>query len=280
MKQKDKSSVNNVEILVATMGQKSLNLYSKMNIQSDVIFANQDDEYRYEEAEIGGRIVRMITTPDRGVGKNRNKALLYAKGDILLFGDDDFTYADGYENAIIQAYEEMPDADAIIFGCNMTRNGIVYKTVHNKNGKLTLFKAMRYGAVVFSIKRESWLRANVFFSHLFGGGCRYSAGEDSLFIRDCFKRKLKIYTHEYVLGNCEQSASTWFQGYTEKYFYDKGVLYSVLFPKAAHLMCLQFALRHREQVKDIKMDNALLYMFRGIRAWNNHELSQRGERNE
>ena len=84
-----KKNDHKVEVLVATMHQTDFSLIDKMNIQSDAVFANQAQSCGYEEREINGNKVRMVTTNHRGVGRNRNLATLYAQGDILLFSDDD-----------------------------------------------------------------------------------------------------------------------------------------------------------------------------------------------
>ena len=72
------------EIACVTMHQKDFSKIQEMNIHSDVIFANQCDRTAYEEIAFEGHTARMISTETRGVGNNRNLALTYAKGDILL----------------------------------------------------------------------------------------------------------------------------------------------------------------------------------------------------
>ena len=52
----------------------------------------------------------MITTTTHGVGINRNLALFYATGDILLLADDDMVYADGYPEMVRKAFADWPDA--------------------------------------------------------------------------------------------------------------------------------------------------------------------------
>ena len=86
----------NLETLVATMHQTDFSLVDKMNIQSDVVFANQCDRNGIEVVNKDGITAKMISTDTRGVGLNRNIALLMSSADILLFSDDDFTYNDGY----------------------------------------------------------------------------------------------------------------------------------------------------------------------------------------
>ena len=41
-------------------------------------------------------------------------------------------------------------------------------------------------------------------------------------------------------------ALTWFHGYNEKFFYDRGVLYHFLYGKAAFLMALRFLYKQKD----------------------------------
>ena len=88
-----------VEVLCATMHQKDFSKIDAMNIQSNVVYANQSDDTRYDEMTFGENQAKMITTATRGVGINRNLSLLYSSGDYLLISDDDLTYVVSYRIA-------------------------------------------------------------------------------------------------------------------------------------------------------------------------------------
>ena len=100
-----------LQVLVATMGQQDLSLAEKMNIDCAAVIANQDDR---EEIQKQGR-VKMITTATRGVGLNRNIALLAADAELLLLADDDVVYYEGMAEAVEKAFAESPKADVLIF---------------------------------------------------------------------------------------------------------------------------------------------------------------------
>jgi len=235
----------NVEVLVACMQQKDDSLYEKMNLRTDAVFANQCDEYSYKTIMKGDKKLRIVSTSDRGVGKNRNMALLNATGDILLFSDEDMVYCDDYEIKIKTAFEKLPHADAIIFNCSFSNNGIIYKTSCEKTKRVRIYNALKYGTCRIAIKRESFLRANIYFSQLYGGGARYSSGEDSLFIVDMLKKKLKVYTHEFVIGYTAEDVSSWFNGYTNKYYFDKGVWLANAFPVMKYPLGMYYAFKLR-----------------------------------
>lgn len=250
-----------LQVLVAAMHQKDLSLVKKMNIRCSAVIANQANrnEILVEDD------VKMITTTTRGVGLNRNIALLAADADILLFADDDVVYNDDMPQAVMAAFQENPQADVLIFGLDMMKDGVVFEKRRLKKRRLFLFNSMRFGTCRIAIRRQALLRANISFNQNFGGGCPFSSGEDSLFLKACFDRGLKVYAHEYALGTCAKDTSTWFVGYDEKYFYDKGVLMRYLFPRVPHIMALYFAIRFKRPT-EFKAGRRIRLMLEGVRA--------------
>jgi glycosyltransferase involved in cell wall biosynthesis len=250
-----------LQVLLATVHQTDLTVAEKMNLHCSTVIANQAD--REEVCSRGP--VKMITTATRGVGLNRNLALLAADGDILLFADDDVVYNDGMEEAVTAAFRENPKADVLVFGMDMVKDGVVKEKRHLKYQRLHFWNAMRFGTYRIAIRREAVLRCNLSFHQLFGGGCPFSAGEDSLFLKSCFDHGLRVYAHPYVLGQCCKDVSSWFVGYNEKYFYDKGVLVRTLFPRLYGVMGLYFAVRFKRKTQ-IGVFARLRLVYAGIRG--------------
>ena len=250
-----------LQVLVVTMGQKDLSIVKKMNLQCDAVIANQAD---YEAIVTEGN-VKKLTTATKGVGLNRNIALLAADSEIVLFADDDMTYYDGMPQAVVKAFRENPKADVIVFGIDITKGGQIVEKRHLKKKRLHVWNAMRYGTDRVAVRREAILRSNIVFNQCFGGGCVYSAGEDSLFLKACFDKKLRVYTHEFVLGTCCKDESSWFVGHNDKYFYDKGALMRHLFPRIPRLMALYFAIRFKRQT-DLSVMKRIRLMLAGVRG--------------
>ncbi len=214
-----------IEILCATMGQHDCSKYYEMCISGcDVIYANQADHFAYEEMPGSGGRIKMLTTATVGVGKNRNLALALATGDLLLFADDDLRYEPGLAETLITAFHALPRADVIVFGLQYARNGRIFKRRLPETKRLSLFRALRYGTCTIAIRRETLLRHNLHFSELFGGGCLYSYGEDTDFLLQCFRKRLKLYSYRAVIATTDKDTSTCYTGYGEKFFFDKGAL--------------------------------------------------------
>lgn len=257
--------MKDIQVLVATMHQSDMSLYEKMNIRCSSVIANQADREVISEIDTEYGKVKMITTATRGVGLNRNIALMAADSEILLFADDDVVYNDDMPQSVVNAFYNNSDADVIVFGMDIVKNGCVTEKRHLQNRRLYVWNAMRFGTYTIAVRRSAIIRKNITFNQCFGGGCPFSAGEDSLFLKACFDAGLKVYSCDYVLGSCSKDSSTWFVGYNEKYFYDKGVLMRNLFPRTAHLMALYFGIRFKRETK-LGVLERLKYMFAGVRG--------------
>ena len=258
----------NLQVLVATMRQTDLTIAQRMNIRCDAVIANQADREEISVAETEHGTWKMITTSTRGVGLNRNIALMMAEGDILLLADDDVIYHDEMPQAVMNAFAALPAADVIIFGMNILKNGEIVERRQDPIRRLHIWNSMRYGTYRIAIRRQALLNHNITFHQSFGGGCPFSAGEDSLFLKSCFDAGLRVYSHSYVLGSCCKDTSSWFVGYNEKYFYDRGVLVRKLFPRMYGLMALYFGIRFKRKT-EVGMLKRLRLIYAGVRGGKN-----------
>ena len=257
-----------VQVLVAAMHQKDHSLLEKMNIKSDVIVGNQCEENCVERFEWNGHSACYLNFSERGVGLNRNNALMRADGDICLFADDDMRYIDDYVAVVEQAFEKLPDADAIIFNIDLI-GGKTASRHSVKSRRVRWYNALSYGAARIAVKTSSIKRENITFHRCFGGGTAFSCGEDTLFITDMLRRGLKIYTYPMTIAQTDQSTSTWFQGYSKKFLYDKGVLYRAISKRWGALLCMQDLLRHPYLYREEKLTffEGLSLMKRGIHGF-------------
>ncbi len=263
-----------LQVLCATMNQKDFADFFKMNIQSDIIYANQADYTGYDAEIIEEHNAQMITTQTRGVSKNRNIGIIYSDADIILFSDDDIKYNDEYCENILNAFKKLPRADALIFNIDTKKSGMLTDAGRRKNNtvkRVRFLDCMNYGTCRLAVRRRCIRSKNISFNDCFGGGNIYSNGEDVLFICDLLKRGLKVYTYPYTIGTVTQDTSTWFNGYNEKFLYDKGALFAAVSKIFAKLLCVQLILRHREMYKDAGLTFYRAYelMKKGIKGYNN-----------
>lgn len=253
-----------VQVLASVMNSSFPAIADKMRLDSDAVIINQCDCFAVEEIEYRGHRVRFFSFPDRGIGRSRNEAILRADSDICLFSDADIVYGDGYAGAIEAEFERNPKADMILFNITVDEARRTYNITDRK--RVHWYNCGRYGAVSFAVKRESLLKSGVTFSLLFGGGAKYSNGEDSLFLKEFMSKGYKVYTAPVTIGREETGESTWFAGYNEKFFKDRGVLYRYLYGKMATVMALRFLLAHKSRIcGETGVRQAFVWMRQGIR---------------
>lgn len=236
------------EILCVTMHQKDFSKIGQMNIRSDVFFANQADRTAFEELEFDGHKARMLTTDTRGVGINRNLTLMYASAQIVLLSDDDMRYTDTCEQDVLRAFERHPDADVMIFNIGTIGAEGRFQKQNKRTQKTAPWSRMPYGAPRIALRLDALRKSNVWFTTLFGGGCKYSNGEDSIFITDLRRAGLRVYVSSVTIGNVDMSDSTWFQGANEEFYFNKGVYLKAVHPNTMFLYDLYFLLRVRSAV--------------------------------
>lgn len=253
-----------MQLLVAAMNTEPLKLAEEMQIDSDAIVVNQTDRYAYEEIEYKGHKIRFFSMAERGVGLSRTHALLRADADVSLFADEDIVYVPGYEKMVLDAFGEHPDADMILFNVQAMPGRETYHIA--KTSRVRSYNCGRYPTYSMAVKTQEVHKRNITFSPLFGGGAKYSNGEDSLFIQECIKKGMKVYAVPVQIGAERERESTWFKGFNEKFFYDRGVLYQYLYGWLKKPMALRFLLKHRGKAFDeISLKKAWKIMGRGMK---------------
>ena len=236
-----------LEILLATMNQPNDSLLDTMGVNSDIIVCNQNrNTTGYRKYERNGHTVRWYDFQEKGVGLNRNNGLHRAEGDICLLADDDVLYYEGYEKMILDAFEHFPKADMILF--NIESPTGEKRTLDPKAKRVNLLNCGRYGAVRIAFRRMSVVKRAVSFNQLFGGGCMFTAGEDTMFIRACIHKGLRVIAvPDCILRLSECRPSTWFEGYNRKFFEDFGASFYCHYGRFAELMTLVQLIRQRKK---------------------------------
>lgn len=239
-----------LQILVSSVNKDVHELPDKMNIETDAVIVNQlvgtKGESKDETFEAGTKTIRAFIRCEKGVGLSRNTAISKADSELIHFGDDDIIYDKGYSDKIIKEFDDHPEADMLLFNVKAQEGRETYWNVDF--APVTWKNYGRYPAYAIAARREKLLESGVKYSLLFGGGAPYMNGEDSLFLHDCLKAGLKIYRTTVALGHEEAGKSTWFNGYTDKFFYDRGVLYAFLYGSLANILGFRFLFKYRKEM--------------------------------
>lgn len=252
-----------LQLLVSAVEQTIPELPDMMHLQSDAVIVNQCGLDATEEIPYASHTIRLLSSAEKGVGASRNLALAHATGELVLFSDEDIVYDDGYARKVEQAFDAHPEADMLLFNViAMEGRRTYYNTDFHRIG---MRNYGRYPAYSIAAKTARLKESGVTFSLLFGGGAKYSNGEDTLFLRDCLRAGLKIYAVPVDLGHERERESTWFHGYNEKFFFDRGVLYHFLYGRMAGPLALRFLLlKQKEMCREIPLPDAYALMKRGM----------------
>ena len=257
-----------LEVLIATMHQTDFSLIERMNVQSDAIVVNQCECYKYHEIKKNGYIIKWFDVAERGLSRSRNIAFSKATADICLLVDDDEILKSDYEKAILDEFENNNRADLITF--NLCSIGNVSKRYVNKDRhRLYFFNIMRYGSARIAFKRQKIANSRILFAPNFGAGTDISSGEDSLFLRDCLNKGLRAFSSPISVADIDdgEGNSSWFNGYTEKYFMDMGSIFAAMSPKFCEFWIWQFILRHKEATNKFGMKKSYMLMKKGKRRF-------------
>lgn len=200
-----------LEVLLSCMNQTDISIVSESNLKCDVLVINQTKHNNYFE----NNNVRLICTDEKGLSKSRNKAISNARGDICLLSDDDEFFYDGFENIILEKYKAL-NADIIIFNISN-----YHKKIKEKEHRMKRLELLKVSSVQISFRLKS-IKNVLMFDEKLGAGTTNGFGEETKFLLDAYKKKLRIYYVPIDIGELKTSVSSWFKGYDYYYFYRRG----------------------------------------------------------
>lgn len=250
------------EILLSCMFlSDSEEMIKRSHITSDTVIINQCDEENYKEENICNALIRTFSVTDRGLTKSRNLAISKSQADICIICDDDEIFNEGYEKAVSSAYDALPDADIIIF--DMVDRPLKWGSSIKRLGYIDL---MSVSSWQITFRREKLLASGVLFDENMGAGSGNGAEEEFRFLTQCRKAKLRIYHYPFRLASVAQTQSTWFKGFDEEFFVNRGntTRYIMGLPLSV-LYAAYYAFAKRKQLSGMSMFRAFSYTVKGIK---------------
>lgn len=253
--------MRSLEILLSCMHEEDHSIISRSNIKTNAVIINQCNENSTYQINIDERTVKWINSKERGLSKSRNMEIRNSCADICLIADNDEKFDEDCEQKILKAYDDLLDADIIIFD------------LHNKPTKLKpkiyllkRLEMLRVCSWQITFKRKSIIDNKVIFDVNLGAGTGNGAGEENKFLLDCYDKKLKIYHVPEKIAVMTENESTWFTGFDADFFYKRGM--STRYILGFWLSCmygLYYAIfKHNQYKKDISIFVALKNILSGI----------------
>lgn len=251
-----------LNVLLSCMERDGLSVALASNLKCDTVVISQCGECSRTEVTLqNGALVKLICTDERGLTKSRNMAIDESEADICLLCDDDETFIDGFEDKLIRAYEKLPAADIVIVRMKNVPCGF-----GKKARELTKRELFSVSSWQISFRRKSVVEAGVRFDELMGAGTPNGAEEELKFLTDCKKAGLRIFYAPVTVASVAQQSSTWFKGYDERFFENRGATTRYIlgfFPAMAY--GVYYIVKKRDLYKkDISPFKALKVIFKGI----------------
>lgn len=252
-----------IQTLVSTMNEPSpTSLRQRMRLGSCLV-VNQLTELD-EVVEVGKSAegVSVISVREKGLSKSRNLALLNTYADIAVVADDDMVYEPNYEDVVARGFKEYPDADIIAFRVDNSDGS----SRELKAGRVSRLHTMKISSVQIALRPSSIKNKDVHFDERFGAGTVNYMGEESIFLMDCHRAGLKIYSYPFKIATLNDTFTTGSRNFNKQYFRVKGRVFKRMSKNTAVLLSLQFAVRKYQFYKrEIKLSQAIAGMFEGLR---------------
>lgn len=242
------------------MNQVDFSIIDTMNIHSDVMIINQTDHFEYRHTMLNQYEIQMLSFAERGVGLSRNSALMRSDAEIIEFADDDMIFVDNHRELVLNEFDKHPEADAILFSLDSLNKSRPLLKIP-KYTRLSKREALKYGCARLAVRRDKLLYNNLSFSLLFGGGCKYGSGEDTILLQRMINTGLKIYKSPIKVADVQQTNSSWFNGYTEKYYFDKGALFAAALPVLCWPYACITAMKTKQKIQTFQ------YLLSGIKEF-------------
>ena len=257
----------NIEVLICTIGSGVSRVLSVMaEPRSDVSYLvsfQYVDKSEMEQIPVALKKrsdVRIVPVEGVGLSANRNNALNNARGDILLFADDDNRYSHGDFDRLIYAFGECPDVDALCLRSS------------DYDGKLH----RQYPAKAFNLGNsphgyyvrscELALRNNKPFPKFdvrFGLGSEYLAcGEEEIFVHDMLRIGRNVWYYPMVIVRTENNTTGERFNESAAVRRSKGAVLAAIHGRyGAALRVLKYAIQNVHGMSKI---TALHDMFQGV----------------
>lgn len=236
---------NKLEVLVSTMNRSSwddlpIGIKSLSGIDCQATVVNQTSSKVLDSANPAN--VNFISKVQKGLSKSRNLAIENAIEEICIVADDDVAYVEGFQETILNAYRNEPNADIIVFQVE-TPEGDLFKNYPTEPKELKLMDLMKVSSIEITFNREQVVNREVRFDERFGLGTNLPSGEEALFLVDAIRKGLRIfYVPERIVIHPKESSGHNFRN-NDPLIESKGALIARVFKNGKWPIVIGFALK-------------------------------------
>lgn len=250
----------NITVLMSTMKKNSIDeLELKRKNIKNCIIVNQTSKQMAPEKKDKSC---MLAYDEKGLSKSRNRLIenCIEDTDIGIITDDDVSFVEDYDRIVEKAYQEIADADIIVFK-SLDENGKPRKKYLDNNKKLKKFDLLSVCSIEITFKVNS-IKNKVRFDEKFGLAAIYKSGEENVFLEECRRKGLKIYFYNQFI-NIHPTESTGTSKWGKNDIYDKGALFKKIFPVMSYFIVIPICILKKENL-EIGILQAIKTMYKGM----------------
>jgi hypothetical protein len=133
--------------------------------------------------------VRVLSLATTGVAKSRNAVLREARGELVLFADDDVAFDEAGVSRALAEFAADPRL-AILLGRAVDETGALRKRYPARRADLTLWNCARAATYEMVVRTDLIRAAGLRFDEDFGAGVANYLGDEYVFIADALRRGL------------------------------------------------------------------------------------------
>ncbi|MCR5486466.1 MAG: glycosyltransferase family 2 protein [Lachnospiraceae bacterium] len=256
--------MNPVSVLLSVMKEGDcLDYLSLLNIQTECVIVSQCDEEGEEVFRQSFGRVLVHKSRERGLSRSRNLGLSLSETDCVIFCDNDVRYTDQAFEQIGDAFRRYPDAGILVFFVERPER---HAPVYGKERDMSRPAMMKIFSPEIAVRKSRI--GDLRFDTDFGAGAKYSMGEENIFLFEAKRRHIRVVYIPVRIGGLIPNESSWFTGYHEKFFRDRGAGYEAMEPGWWQLFSIQFLIRKRKLYrKDAQIFSAYRWMAEGRREY-------------
>ena len=134
--------------------------------------------------------VREIRLDSLGVTRSRNAAIREARGEVLVFGEENVEWIPAGLDDLIALFDDNPRL-AVFLGRAEDETGALRKRYPAYREPATIWNSARVGTIELAVRPEMLLKAKVQFDENFGAGTDNFLGDEYILVADANRAGLK-----------------------------------------------------------------------------------------
>ena len=185
--------------------------------------------------------VRVVDSQSSGVAASRNEVIDTARGDYVIFADDDSTVDAAGVDQVLDHLDRHPDV-ALVLGRSVDDRGNPRKRHPTTPTKLHRWNSARAGTIEMIVRRQPIVDSGLRFDESFGAGTRNFVGDEYIFICDALRAGLRcVSLLVTVASHAAESSGTTYGAPGDARA--RAAVFSRVFGASAPIARLAFALR-------------------------------------